>query len=250
MSWREGRLTSKQCGGQFAQPFAELAVASGAVSKPGVMQPVRMSPTVGVEGSEAAGAHSNFLSRLRKKKSVMCLLQHCICVSGPCEILGDVNARNLKLFTRSTGVLSMVMGVVLCSVSWNPPPAPWSCRCWVRGGSPGTISGVLTPLCRPSHRCRWSGYHRCVIGKFDDDVGAVCSCTVVCVQGVQEWAWERSPAEHQCWGSAEMKCCCPSDHLTLPVRKVQDPAAQRSVQSQSLELLNRVAGTMVLNAEL
>ncbi len=21
-------------------------------------------------------------------------------------------------------------------------------------------------------------YHRCVIGKFDDDVGAVCSCTV------------------------------------------------------------------------
>ncbi len=27
-----------------------------------------------------------------------------------------------------------------------------------------------------------------VIGKFDDDVGAVCSCTVVCVQGVQEWA--------------------------------------------------------------
>ncbi len=30
--------------------------------------------------------------------------------------------------------------------------------------------------------------HRCVIGKFDDDVGAVCGCTVVCVQGVQEWA--------------------------------------------------------------
>ncbi len=31
-------------------------------------------------------------------------------------------------------------------------------------------------------------YHRCVISKFDDDIGAVCSCTVVCVQGVQEWA--------------------------------------------------------------
>ncbi len=31
-------------------------------------------------------------------------------------------------------------------------------------------------------------YHRCVIGKFDDDVGAVCGCTVVCVRGVQEWA--------------------------------------------------------------
>ncbi len=31
-------------------------------------------------------------------------------------------------------------------------------------------------------------YHRCVIAKFDDDVRAVCGCTVVCVQGVQEWA--------------------------------------------------------------
>ncbi len=31
-------------------------------------------------------------------------------------------------------------------------------------------------------------YHRCVISKFDDDIGAVCSCTVMCVQGVQEWA--------------------------------------------------------------
>ncbi len=31
-------------------------------------------------------------------------------------------------------------------------------------------------------------YHRCVIGQFDDDIRAVCSCTVVCVQGVQEWA--------------------------------------------------------------
>ncbi len=31
-------------------------------------------------------------------------------------------------------------------------------------------------------------YHCCVIGKFDDDVRAVFGCTVVCVQGVQEWA--------------------------------------------------------------
>ncbi len=31
-------------------------------------------------------------------------------------------------------------------------------------------------------------YHRCVISKFDDDIGAVGGYTVVCVQGVQEWA--------------------------------------------------------------
>ncbi len=30
--------------------------------------------------------------------------------------------------------------------------------------------------------------HRCVISKFDDDVRAVCGCTVMCLQGVQEWA--------------------------------------------------------------
>ncbi len=31
-------------------------------------------------------------------------------------------------------------------------------------------------------------YHHCVVSEFDDDFGAVCGCTVVCVQGVQEWA--------------------------------------------------------------
>ncbi len=31
-------------------------------------------------------------------------------------------------------------------------------------------------------------YYRRVIGEFDDDVGAVCGCTVLCVQGVQERA--------------------------------------------------------------
>ncbi len=31
-------------------------------------------------------------------------------------------------------------------------------------------------------------YHRCVVCKFDDGVRAVCCCTVVCVQEVQEWA--------------------------------------------------------------
>ncbi len=31
-------------------------------------------------------------------------------------------------------------------------------------------------------------YHRCVVSEFDDDVGAVCGCTVMREQGVQEWA--------------------------------------------------------------
>ncbi len=31
-------------------------------------------------------------------------------------------------------------------------------------------------------------YHCCVISKIDDDIRAVCGCTIVCVQGVQDWA--------------------------------------------------------------
>ncbi len=61
----------------------------------------------------------------------------------------------------------------------------------MRGGSP-----VLTPFSLGTHLLSVGrlivvgdqAYHRCVISKFDDDVGAVCSCTVVCVQGVKEWA--------------------------------------------------------------
>ncbi len=55
---------------------------------------------------------------------------------------------------------------------------------------------LLTPFCQGTHLLSVGrlivvgdqAYHRCVVCKFDDDVGAVCSCTVVCVQGVQEWA--------------------------------------------------------------
>ncbi len=55
---------------------------------------------------------------------------------------------------------------------------------------------LLTPFCQGTHLLSVGhlivvgdqAYHRCVVCKFDDDVGAVCSCTVMCVQGVQEWA--------------------------------------------------------------
>ncbi len=54
---------------------------------------------------------------------------------------------------------------------------------------------LLTPFSQGTHLLSvgrliivgYQVYHRCVIGKFDDDVGAVCSCTVMCEQGVQEW---------------------------------------------------------------
>ncbi len=79
-----------------------------------VMQPVRMLHSAGVEGSEDSGARSKLPQPSQEEETLMCLLQHCICVSRPCEILSDVNAEELKAAHRSTGVLSMVMGV--CSL--------------------------------------------------------------------------------------------------------------------------------------
>ncbi len=52
---------------------------------------------------------------------------------------------------------------------------------------------LLTPFSQGTHllsvgRLIVVSDHCCVVCKFDDDIGAVCSCTVMCVQGVQEWA--------------------------------------------------------------
>ncbi len=54
---------------------------------------------------------------------------------------------------------------------------------------------LLTPFSQGSHLSVGrliivgdQAYHRCVISKFDDDVGAVCGFTIMCAQGVQEWA--------------------------------------------------------------
>ncbi len=107
------KLTSNNVAGSSHDPLQSPAVASGAVSKPGGDAAGQDAlHSAGVEGPEDSGARSKLPQPLQEEETLMCLLQHCICVSRPCEILGDV--RNLKLLTRSTGVLSMVMGV--CSL--------------------------------------------------------------------------------------------------------------------------------------
>ncbi len=101
--------------GSSHDPLQSPEVASGAVSIPGGDAAGQDAlHSAGVEGSEDSGARSKLPQPSQEEETLMCLLQHCICVSRPCEILGDVNAEELKLFTRSTGVLSMVMGV--CSL--------------------------------------------------------------------------------------------------------------------------------------
>ncbi len=111
-----GKLTSNNVAGSSHDPLQSPAVASGAVSKPGGDTAGQDAlHSAGVEGPEDSGARSKLPQPSQEEETLMCLLQHCICVSRPCEILGDVNAEELKAgHPRSTGVLSMVMGV--CSL--------------------------------------------------------------------------------------------------------------------------------------
>ncbi len=95
----------------------------------------------------------------------------------------------------------------------------------MRGGSPDTIySGYSPPLCGRLIVVSDQAYHRCVVSEFDNDVGAVCGCTVMCVQGVQEWA----------------------KNAALRSTSVEGQRFSPRVWS----FATSVAGTMVLNAEL
>ncbi len=120
----------------------------------------------------------------------MCLLQHCICVSRPCEILSDVKAEELKAVYPLHRCLVDGDG---CMYSALSPEIHQQLLGLV------DVKGevvLLTPFSQGNHLLSVGhiilvsdqACHRCVISKFDDDIGAVCSCTVVCVQGVQEWA--------------------------------------------------------------
>ncbi len=78
-------------------PLQSFMVASGAVSKPGGDAAGQDAlHSAGVEGSKDAGARSKLPQPSQEEETLMCLLQYCICVSRPCEILGDVNTEELK----------------------------------------------------------------------------------------------------------------------------------------------------------
>ncbi len=92
-----GKLTSNNVVGSSHNPLQSFAVASGAVSKPGGDAAGQGAlHSAGVEGPEDAGARSKLPQSSQEEEALMCLHQHCICVSRPCEILGDVNDKELK----------------------------------------------------------------------------------------------------------------------------------------------------------
>ncbi len=92
-----GKLTFNNVAGSSHDPLQSFAVASGAVSKPGGDAAGQDAlHSAGVEGSEDAQAHFKLPQPSQEEEVLMCLLQHCICVIRPCEILSDVNAEELK----------------------------------------------------------------------------------------------------------------------------------------------------------
>ncbi len=151
------------------------------------------------------GLIPNFLSRLRKKRHWCDFFSTASVWADHVRSSVMWTPRNLKLFTRSTGVLSMEMGV--CSL-----------LCLLKSTTSSLVLSMLSerwfswhhsPLCRPSHRCQWSGLSPlCRQRIWQWHWSCVWLYSHVCT-GSTGVGWERSPAEHQCWGSAEMKCCNP-----------------------------------------
>ncbi len=83
-------LTSNNMAGSSHDPLKSFAVASVAVSKPGGNAAGQDAlHSAGVEAFEDNGARSKPPQQSQEKEALVCLLQHCICVSRPCEILGD-----------------------------------------------------------------------------------------------------------------------------------------------------------------
>ncbi len=92
-----GKLTSNNVAGSSHNPLQSFAVASGAISKPGGDAAGQDAlHSAGVKGPEDSGARSKLPQPPQEEETLMCLLQHCIFVSRPSEILGDVNAEELK----------------------------------------------------------------------------------------------------------------------------------------------------------
>ncbi len=92
-----GKLTSNNVAGSSHDPLQSFAVANSAFSKPGGDAAGQDAlHSAGVERSEDSGARSKLPQPSQEEVALMCLLQHCICVSRSCEILSDVNAEELK----------------------------------------------------------------------------------------------------------------------------------------------------------
>ncbi len=237
MSWREGSSPPTMCG-QFAQPFADLCVCQRCCfqtrwwcNRSGCSPQCKCKMFWGCWGSfQTSSAISG-----RRDADVPSSALHL------CEILGDVNAEELKAVYPLHSCLVDGDGCVFSALSPE-----------IHHQLLGLVDVewevvLLTSFSQGTHLLsvgcfivvRDQAYHRCVVSKFDDDVGAMCGCTVMCLHGVQEWAEDTDLQCTSVDGQGRWGVVAHSDHLTSACQEVQDPAVQRSVQSQSLELHNQ-----------
>ncbi len=125
-----GKLTSNNVAGSSHDPLQSPAVASGAVSKPGGDTAGQDAlHSAGVEGREDSGARSKLPQPSQEEETLMCLLQHCICVSRPCEILDDVNAEELKA-AHSTSTRPRSWWWITGDRAENTHPSPSTRHLW------------------------------------------------------------------------------------------------------------------------
>ncbi len=159
--------------GSSHDPLQSFAVASGAVSKPGgdaAGQDVLHS--AGVKGSEETGAHSKRPQPPQEEEALMCLLQHCIYVSRPCEILGDVNAEELKAVYPLHRCLVDGDGCVFSALS---PEIHHQLLGFVDVEGEVVLQTQFSQVTNLLSVGRLiivsdQSYHGCVISNFDDDV--------------------------------------------------------------------------------
>ncbi len=145
------------------------------------------------------GLVPNFLSRLRKKRRWCAFFSTASVWADHVRSSVMWTARNLKLLTRSTGVdgdecVFSALSPVIHHQLLGLVDVEWEVVLLSVGRLIVIIDTGLSPLCRLQiWRWRWS----CVLL-----YSRVCT-------GSTGVGWGRSPAEHQCWGSGEKRCCCP-----------------------------------------
>ncbi len=86
-----GKLTSYIVEGSPHNPLQSFAIAAGAAIPGSYAASQDVFHSAGVEWVEDVGTHSK-CAQAPEEKEALCFLQHCICVSRPCEVLSDVDS--------------------------------------------------------------------------------------------------------------------------------------------------------------
>ncbi len=92
----EVKLTSYSVVGSSHNPLQRFAIPAGAVSIPGSDAASQDTfHSAGVELVEDVGTHSKFPQASEEKEALLCLLQHCICVSRSSVIWTPRNVKRI-----------------------------------------------------------------------------------------------------------------------------------------------------------